>query len=141
VYYTLSQPFASDAEKLIRLKGAMYDIVLWIRDNLDPATNRLVLMDIHQRYYLYDFQHKAMYPQELSDLEGYDYLVHVSSLYGLYDARLGWDQTEFFQHAFDPLIFEPVYVSGGVHVMRILRTTIPTQQEYDAYYAAHPVEP
>jgi hypothetical protein len=48
--------------------------------------------------------------------------------------------SEFYRHVWDPLIFEPVYVSEGVHVMRILRTDVPTPEEYEAYRAAHPPE-
>ena len=139
IYYTLTQPFASDQSKLERTKGAMFYLVEYARLHLNPATDHLYLMDERLAYYLSDFDYTVGFPQKLAVLEGYDYLFHVSSMYSIYgDRRLGWQNSEFYMHAFDPLIFEPVYEYDGVHVMRILRTDLPSQQEYDAYNASHP---
>ena len=126
VYRAVAQPFASDEEKLLAVKGTMYRLVLYARQNLNPQRDRLYLMDERLAYYLSDFEVRVGYPLTLSDLEGYDYLFHSSSLYAVYgDGRLGWEDSEFYQHAFDPAVFEPVYEVEGVHVMRILRTSLP----------------
>jgi hypothetical protein len=109
--------------------------VLYVRNTLDPARDRIVLMDGRMAYYLLDYDPAVMYPRQLSDLEGYDYLVHSSSIFAVYNDRLGLRDSEFYQHVFDPLIFEPVYVSDGVHVMRILRTDVPSPTEYEAHRA------
>ncbi len=143
VYWTVTQPFAPDDERLLRAKGSMYDLVLYARYNLDPATDRLAVMDARMVYYLGDqFEIEVMYPTRLEELEGYDYLFFVSAFYSVYaDGRLGWETSEFYQHAFDPLIFETVYESEGVRVVRVLRTTLPTLEEYEAYRATHPEGP
>jgi hypothetical protein len=135
VYQFVTHPFASDDERLLHAKGRMIDLVLYIRTTLDPSRDRIVLMDGRLAYYLLDYDTVVMYPRRLSDLEGYDYLVHSSSIFAVYNDRLGLRDSEFYQHVFDPLIFEPVYVSDGVHVMRILRTDVPSPAEYAAYDA------
>lgn len=126
VYRAVAQPFASDEEKLLAVKGTLYRLVLYARQNLDPQRDRLYLMDERLAYYLSDFEVQVGYPLTLSDLEGYDYLFHSSSIYAVYgDGRLGWEDSEFYRHAFDAAVFEPVYEVEGVHVMRILRTSLP----------------
>lgn len=126
VYRAATQPFASDEEKLLAVKGTLYRLVLYARQNLDPQRDRLYLMDERLAYYLSDFEVKVGYPLTLADLKGYDYLFHSSSIYAVYgDGRLGWEDSEFYRHAFDPAVFEPVYEVEGVHVMRILRTSLP----------------
>ncbi|MEJ2147969.1 MAG: glycosyltransferase family 39 protein [Chloroflexota bacterium] len=136
VYEFITHPFASDDERLLHARGRLYDLVLYIRSTLDPSRDRIVLMDGRLAYYLLEYDPVVMYPQRLSDLEGFDYLVHSSSIFAVYNDRLGLRDSEFYQHVFDPLIFEPVYVSDGVHVMRILRTDIPSPAEYEASRAA-----
>ncbi len=133
VYNAVTRPFASDAERLLHAKGSLYDLVLYIRENFDPQQDRLLLMDGRMVYYLSDYNISSFYPLTLAELEGYDYLVHSSSIYSVYNKRLGWADSEFYRYSQDPLIFEPVYVSEGVHVMRILRTDIPTREEYEVY--------
>lgn len=122
VYRAVAYPFASDTERLLHAKGRLYNMVLYVRNHLDPEADRLVLMDGRMTYYLRDFDTHVMYPLRLSDLEGYDYILHSSSIYAVYDSPLGWRDSEFYQHAWDPAYFEPVYMSEGVHIMRILRT-------------------
>jgi 4-amino-4-deoxy-L-arabinose transferase-like glycosyltransferase len=132
VYQFITHPLASDDERLLHARGRLYDLVLYIRATFDPSEDRIVLMDGRMVYYLLEYNLAVMYPQRLSDLEGYDYLVHSSSIFAVYNDRLGLRDSEFYQHVFDPLIFEPVYVSDGVHVMRILRTDVPSPAEYEA---------
>ncbi len=128
VYRAITQPFASDEEKLLAVKGTLYRLVLYARQNLDPRRDRLYLMDERLAYYLSDFEVKVGYPLTLAELEGYDYLFHSSSIYAIYgDGRLGWQNSEFYRHAFDLTVFEPVYEVEGVHVMRILRTSLPPE--------------
>jgi hypothetical protein len=125
VYKAVTQPFISDDERLLQAKGRTYNLVLYARENFDPAHDRLILMDGRMAYYLRDFDYVVMYPRTLADLEGYDYLLHSSSIFAVYNDRLGMRDSEFYQHVWDPAIFEPVYVSDGVHIMRILRTDLP----------------
>jgi hypothetical protein len=125
VYRAVFYPFDSDVERLRHAKGSMVDVVLYIRANLDPETDRLMLMDGRMAYYLPEYDTTVMYPLRLADLEGYDYLVHSSSIYSVYNNRLGWADSEFYRYVWDTRVFEPVYESGGVHVMRILRTDVP----------------
>jgi len=126
----------------LRAKGSMYDLVLYAQTHFDPERDRIAIMDGRMAYYLYGYDTKVMYPKKLSDLDGYGYLIHTSSIYAIYGGGLlGWDQSEFYQHAFDPLIFEPVYESGGVHIMRILRTDVPTPDEYETYKRAQQEAP
>jgi hypothetical protein len=135
VYQFITHPYASDEERLIHARGRLYDLVLYIRTTLDPSRDRIMLMDGRLAYYLLEYDPVVMYPRRLSDLEGFDYLVHSSSIFAVYNDRLGLRDSEFYQHVFDPLIFEPVYVSDGVHVMRILRTDMPSPAEYEAHRA------
>ncbi len=125
VYKAVTQPFASDDERLLQAKGRTYNLVIYVRENFDPEHDRLVLMDGRMAYYLRDFDYVVMYPHSLSQLEGYDYLMHASSIFAVYNDRLGLRDSEFYQHVWDPEIFEPVYESGGVHIMKILRTDLP----------------
>jgi hypothetical protein len=126
VYRAVTQPFASDEQKLLAVKGTLYRLVLFARENLDPQHDRLYLMDERLAYYLRDFDVQVGYPLTLAELEGFDYLFHSSSIYTVYgDGLLGWEDSEFYLHAFDPAVFEPVYEVEGVHVMRILRTDLP----------------
>lgn len=127
VYWAIADPFSSDVERLRHAKGSMIYIVLYVRENLDPETDRLMLMDGRMAYYLPEYDITVAYPLTLADLEGYDYLAHSSSIYAIYNNRLGWRSSEFYQHVWDTQIFEPVYESGGVHVMRILRTDAPEE--------------
>jgi hypothetical protein len=133
VYNAVTQPFAPDDERLLHAKGSMYDLVLYIRANFDAENDRILLMDGRMLYYLSDYNVGLGYPQKLADLEGYDYIVHSSSIYAIYSNRLGWQDSEFYRHSQDPLVFEPVYASDGVHIMRILRTDVPTREEYEAF--------
>lgn len=124
--WAVTHPLASADERFRHAKGGLADIVGYAQTQLDPASDRLYLMDERLAYYLDEFDTTIGYPQLLADLDGYDYLFHSSSIYTIYgDGRLGWEDSEFYQHAFDPQIFEPVYESQGVHVMRILRTDLP----------------
>jgi hypothetical protein len=128
VYYALTDPFASDFARLSRAKGPLADLAAYARSELDPATDRLYLMDERLVYFLPEFDTAVGYPQTLAALDGYDYLFHVAAIYALYgNGRLGWEDSEFYHYAFDERVFEPVYESGGVHVMRILRTTPPPE--------------
>jgi hypothetical protein len=89
-------------------------------------------MDERLVYFLPEFDTAVGYPQTLAALDGYDYLFHVAAIYALYgNGRLGWEDSEFYRYAFDERVFEPVYKSGGVHVMRSLRTTPPPDDSSD----------
>ncbi len=129
VYRAVTHPFASDMERLRAAKGPLADLIVYARTNLDPDTDRLCLMDERLAYYLGDFQIDVGFPLKLSDLEGCDYLFHVSSIHTIYGEELGWEDSEFYRYAFSPDIFEPVYESGGVYVMRVLYTYVPWEQE------------
>jgi hypothetical protein len=138
LYRTLTRPFASETERLLEVQGRLYSQVLYVRTHIDPATSRLAVMDGRLPYYLREYEISVMYPLKLADLQGYDYLIHSSSIYSVYGSELGWRDSEFYQHAFDPLLFEPVFEVEGVHIMRILRTDVPAPEEYEAYRQAHP---
>ena len=141
VYWAVAQPLATDEQKLLRAKERFYSLVLYIRENLDPENDRLMLMDGRMAYYLRDFDTLVCYPIMLADLEGYDYLVHSSSIFAVYNERLGWNNSEFYRHVWDPLIFEPVYESDGVHIMRILGADLPSPEEYKAYRRSRSEDP
>jgi len=138
LYRTLTRPFASETERLLEVQGRLYRQVLYVRAHIDPATSRLAVMDGRLPYYLREYEISVMYPLRLTDLQGYDYLIHSSSIYSVYGSELGWQDSEFYQHAFDPLVFEPVFEVEGVHIMRILRTDVPAPEEYEAYRQTHP---
>lgn len=126
VYYAITRPGDTDQQRLARAKGPLADLAAYAQDNLDPDTDTLCLMDERLVYFLPDFETRVGYPATLADLEGCDYLFHASAIHALYgDGRLGWQDREFYRYAFDERVFETVYESGGVHVMRILRTTPP----------------
>jgi hypothetical protein len=83
-------------------------------------------MDSRMAYYLDDYDIKVGYPLTLDQLDGYDYIVHISSIFTVYSkGRFGWKRTEFFTYAFNKHVFESVYVSHDVHIMKILRTSPP----------------
>jgi hypothetical protein len=132
VYYSFTRPFASEEERVRHVKGDLYDLAVYIRTHLEPGEARIMAMDGRLPYYLMDYDLTVGYPLQMSDLEGYDYLVHSSSIYSVYNGRLGWNESQFYRYAFDTDYFEPVYEKGGVHIMRILRTDAP---------AAHRSEP
>lgn len=126
VYRQFTQPFAPDTVRWQQAKGEMADLVIYVRENFDPDKDRIWLMDSRMAYYLDDFEITVGYPLTLNQLEGYDYIVHISSIFTVYSSgRFGWKRTEFFTYAFDDRVFESVYVSHDVHIMKILRTTPP----------------
>ncbi len=125
LYWAVTRPFATEEERERRVRGELYDLAHYLHDNVDPSTSRLIIMDGRLAYYLLDYDVTVSYPLSLAELRGYDYLVHSSSVFSVYNGRLGWNQSEFYQHIWDSRIFEPVYESGGVHIMRILRTDLP----------------
>jgi hypothetical protein len=142
VYNALTRPFTSDAERLSQTRSTIYALAQYAQTDLDPQTDVLCLMDARLAYYLSAFDVVVGYPLELADVQGCEFLFHHPSIYAVYgDGRLGWENSEFYLHAFDPLVFEPVYVVDGVHVMRVLRTDVPSPEEYDAFNAAHSGEP
>lgn len=132
VYRAVTQPFASEEDRIQRVRRDVFALAEYIRNNIDPDDSRIMVMDGALAYYLRDYDVTVSYPLRIADLEGYDYLVHSSSIYAVYSDRLGWDTSEFYAHVWDESIFEPVYESGGVHIMRILRTDLPSPAEYEA---------
>lgn len=132
VYRAVTQPFAPEEERIQHVKGDLYNLARYIKQNIEPTSNnRLMIMDGALAFYLPEYNVTVAYPQTLAELEGYEYLVHSSSIYAVYNDRLGWRSSEFYQHVWDPLIFESVYESGGIHIMRILRTDVPSAEEYE----------
>ncbi|MGF1506451.1 MAG: hypothetical protein ACFB51_15170, partial [Anaerolineae bacterium] len=103
-------------------KGDEMRLLGYIRTNLDPATERLLLMDGRMAYYLLDYDVTVAYPRSLRMVASYDYVVHASSMYTIYESELRLDDREYWKHAWDPAYFEPVFESGGVHVMRVVQT-------------------
>jgi len=132
VYQAITQPFVSDRVRLEHAKGDLIGIVGYVEDHLTPGQDRIWLMDSRLAYYLSDYDPKVGFPFTLAQLEGYDYIIHVSSIYDIYgNGRLGWEDSQFYRYAFDERVFEPVYVSNGVHIMKILRTTPPPEADND----------
>ena len=128
VYQAFTQPFVSDRVRLQHAKHDLIDIVSYVEEHFVPGRDRIWLMDSRMAYYLADYDPTVGFPINLAQLEGYDYIVHISSIYTIYgNGRLGWEDSEFYRYAFDERVFEPVYVSNGVHVMKILRTTPPPE--------------
>ncbi len=128
VYYALSQPLLPEEQRIRQVKGGVYDLALYIRSNMDPQRDRIMVMDGRLAYYLTDFNITVRYPLNLADLEGFDYLVHSSSVAAIYNDRLSWQDSEFYRHIWDAQIFETVHEQQGVHIMRILRTTLPPRK-------------
>ncbi len=124
-YRLLTARDLTDMERLALAKGPLADLVTYARENLDPNADCLYLMDERLPYFLHDFRYRVGYPQTLAELEGCDYVFHVSSIHTVYNNPIGWDRGDFYQYAFNPAVFEPVFESGGVQVMRILRTSPP----------------
>lgn len=119
IYYALTDPFASEAERLHRVQPVLSDMILYVKTHMDHD-DQILVMDGRMGYYLPDYQLSPGLPMSLSDVEGYDYLIHASGLYGIYDGRLNWDKSEFFLNIWNPQYFEPIYETNGVHIMRIL---------------------
>jgi 4-amino-4-deoxy-L-arabinose transferase-like glycosyltransferase len=124
VYYALTRPFASEEDRLRHIQPTLYDLATYIRSHLDPTSDHIMTMDGRLLYYLPEYSITSTYPLRLSDLSGYDYLVSTANIYGIYDGRLGWNQSEFFQHVWDSTLFQSVYESNGAHIMRILRSDV-----------------
>ncbi|MBN1122101.1 MAG: glycosyltransferase family 39 protein [Anaerolineae bacterium] len=121
VYYTITKPFATDDQRLEHAKSLVYELVHFARTELDPETDRLYLMDDRLAYYLTDFETFTGNPSALAELEDYDYIFYNVFLYDREKAdRIGWQDREFYVHAFDDDYFEPVFETHGIHVMRIL---------------------
>lgn len=116
VYYTLTDPFASQTARFSRAKDDTYLIIQYIRENIDPEESRLMLMDGRMLYYLPEYDAIVQYPHSMWQLEGYDYLVHSSGFVAIYE---WWLETDYYRHAWSERYFDPVYEAGGVHVMRI----------------------
>jgi hypothetical protein len=129
VYRALTQPLASYDARVAEVNSRSYELSQWVIHNLDPAETRIAVMDGKMLYYLIGYDVTQMYPLNLDSLEEFDYLIHSSSLFAVYGPTLGWETSEFYQHIWDPMIFEPVFVSDGVNIMRVLRTTLPTPEE------------
>jgi hypothetical protein len=120
VYYALTEPTISDAEKLIRLKNDLYPTVEWVRANLDPSRDRLLLMDGRLAYYLRDYDVRVRYPRRFEHLNDVDYLITTSSTTTVY-ARLGWTDSYYYRHRQDPEYFELLFDGGeGTRVYRVL---------------------
>jgi hypothetical protein len=129
VYYALTRPFATEEERILQAKPDIYLLAQYIRSHMDPVNDHMMVMDGRLLYYLPEYDLTVQYPLTISDLTGYDYLVHSSSIFSIYGKRLGWNRSEFYRHVWDPRIFESVYEVEGVHIMRILRTDVPPKQE------------
>jgi hypothetical protein len=126
VYRAVTQPFATDAERFAYVHPDLYGLVQYAREELDPAVDNLCAMDERIVYLLPEYNVRAMYPLELEDLDGCDYLFHSSGFTAVYaDGRLGLENSEFYLHVWDTRVFEPVHVVNGIHVMKVLRTTAP----------------
>jgi hypothetical protein len=87
-----------------------------------------MVMDGRLAYYLTDFNVQVEYPLKLSDLEGYDLLVHSSSMDAIYTGRLGWRNSEFIRYQWNLRVFEPETAIDGVHIMRVIRTDPPRRK-------------
>ncbi len=121
VYYTITKPFATDDQRLQHAKALVYDLVHFARTELDPETDRLYLMDDRLAYYLTDFETFTGNPKYLAELDDYDYIFYDVFVYDWENAnRIGWQDRDFYVHAFDDDYFEPVFETHGIHVMRIL---------------------
>ncbi|NDJ54263.1 MAG: glycosyltransferase family 39 protein [Chloroflexi bacterium] len=130
-YRAIVAPFASYEDRLRHAKGDMIALVQYTRSNLDPDTDRLMLMDERMAYYLTEFDVAVMYPLTLADLAETDYLIHASGVFTIYSDRLGYDESEFYQHIWNPEVFETVYETNGIHVMRVLRSSPPDAADRD----------
>lgn len=132
IYRTVTQPFATDSVRLESAKRDLADLVRYVQEHFVPGQDRIWLMDSRMAYYLSDYDPAVGFPTTLAQLEGYDYIVHLSSIYAIYgNGRLGWEDSEFYRYAFDERVFEPIYDSDGVHIMKILRTTPPPESDGD----------
>jgi hypothetical protein len=120
MYYALTEPTTSDAEKLTRLKNDLYPTVEWVRANLDPSHDRLLLMDGRLAYYLRDYDVHVSYPRHFESVRDFDYLITTSSTTTIY-TRLGWTESDYYRHRQDPEYFELLFDGGeGTRVYRVL---------------------
>nr|MBN1228587.1 hypothetical protein [Anaerolineae bacterium] len=134
LYWAATHLTATTEERAEHVNETLIRLVRYVRDNFNPGEVRLYLLDERLRYYLADYNTKVGYPYYLVELEGYDYIIYSSSYRAIYgDGRLGWQDSEFYNLAYAPLVFEPVCEVNGVHIMRILRTTVPAPEEIKAY--------
>jgi hypothetical protein len=127
VYHAVTRPFWPEAERLRYTKGEMYDMVEYIRAHFVPGRDRIVSIDARLPYYLTEYEISVGYPRHLRELEGYDYIVYSSSMTEIYSSDLGWKNSEFYKRIYREKYFEPVFESGGVYIMRILRTTVDSK--------------
>jgi len=133
VYYAITDPFATEDERIIAAKGRMYELVVYIRENVPPGT-AIVVMDGRMEYYLQGYAVRVTYPLTLADLDGYDYIVHSSGFTRIYESPLGWNRYDFYQKVWSERYFESVYESDGVHVMRILYDDFEDRREIAAKF-------
>jgi 4-amino-4-deoxy-L-arabinose transferase-like glycosyltransferase len=102
VYRAITMPFASEEERVQHVRRDLYNLTRYIQDNIS-TDSRLMVMDGALQYYLLEYDITVAYPLTLADLNGYDYLVHSSSIFAVYTDRLGWRSSEFYRHVWDPL--------------------------------------
>jgi 4-amino-4-deoxy-L-arabinose transferase-like glycosyltransferase len=129
VYHALTRPFWPEVERLRYTKGEMYDMVEYIRTHFEPGVDRIVSIDARLPYYLTEYHIGVAYPRHLRELEGYDYIVYSSSMTEIYSSDLGWKNSEFYTRIYRQKYFEPVFESGGVYIMKILRTTVDAKND------------
>jgi len=125
IYNALAHPFVSEEQRTLYVKGPVYDLALYIRSHIDPEHTHILSMDGRLPYYLPEYNIQVAYPLTLAELGGYDLVVHSSSMDAIYTPRLGWNTSEFYLYVWDPRVFDTVYESGGVHIMKILATKAP----------------
>lgn len=121
IYYVVTQPLASDQEKLTRIKGDLYPTVTWLANNLEPG-DRVLSMDGRLEYYLTDYDIETGYPRQFKNIAPYDYVVDFAATKSVY-ASLGWRDTDYWRHRRDPTYFEEVFDGGeGSEIFRVLPT-------------------
>ncbi len=119
VYHTLTDPFASNVARLQRAKSRFYGVIDYVRQNIDPEENRIMLMDGRMAYFLPEYDVVVSYPLDLRQLDDFDYLVHSSGFKPIYESELGYATSEFYLRVWSTRYFDPVFDSDGVHVMGI----------------------
>jgi hypothetical protein len=110
VYHLAREPLASEHSIRLRLRPDQTRTVDFLRANLAPERDSILLMDGSLEYFLTGYRTAVFYPVSLAEARAWDYLVLPGYAPRIYRS-LGHDQSEFWLALGNPAIFREIYRS------------------------------
>jgi len=121
VYHWVTNPLASNAERLAHAKPDLAGTVNFLRDHTDSSA-AVISMDGRLAYYFADRPYRIFYPASAASAREADYLIVGSWAESVYPG-FGMADTDLFDALDDPAQFEKLFVSEGdaLTVYRIVK--------------------